>query len=100
MIIVNQDKTEIINFDNTLNISLYPKYDGLDNEIGYEIFAGMKAPDDNYIKLGCYETKERAKEVLQEIIKKYEKIGLGKYFKSPMIVINGEKNFICEMPTE
>lgn len=95
MIIVNQDKTEIINFDNTLNIALYE-----DDENGWEIYAGMKAPDDNYRTLGYYKTKERAKEVLQEIIKKYEKIGLGKYFKSPMIVINGEKNFICEMPTE
>ena len=95
MIIINQDKTEIINFDNTLNIALYE-----DDENGWEIYAGMKAPDDNYRTLGYYKTKERAKEVLQEIIKKYEKIGLGKHFKSPMIVINGEKNFICEMPTE
>lgn len=71
MIIVNQDKTEIINFDNTLNISLYPKCDDLDNEIGYELFAGMKAPDDNYRILGCYKTEERAKEVLEKILEQY-----------------------------
>ena len=74
MIIVTQDATEIINFDNTLNISLYPKYDGLDNEVGYEIFAGMKAPDDNYRLLGCYETEKRAKEVLQDIIKTMSRV--------------------------
>lgn len=71
MIIVTQDATEIINFDNTLNISLYPKYDDLDNEVGYEIFAGMKAPDDNYRSLGTYKSEERAKEVLQGIIGLY-----------------------------
>ena len=64
MIIVNQDKTEIINFDNTLNIALYE-----DDENGWEIYAGMKAPDDNYRTLGYYKTKERAKEVLLEIMR-------------------------------
>lgn len=66
MIIVNQDKTEIINFDNTLNIALYK-----DDKNGWEIYAGMKAPDDNYRTLGYYKTKERAKEILQKIITVY-----------------------------
>lgn len=65
MIIVNQDKDEIINFDNTLNICIL--YDE-GEKYPWEIFAGMKAPDDNYRTLGYYKTEERAKEVLQEII--------------------------------
>ena len=71
MIIISQDKSEIINFDNTLNICIYPKYDDLDNEIEYEIFAGMKAPDDNYRILGYYKTQKRAQAVLEEIAERY-----------------------------
>ena len=63
MIIISQDRTEIINFDNTLNIALYED----DDDRGWQIYAGMKAPDDNYRILGYYVTKERAKEVLMEI---------------------------------
>ena len=63
MIIVSQDKTEIINFNNILKIEV------IDNEI--IVFykntetAGIKGTE----SIGTYETEERAKEVLQEIIK-------------------------------
>lgn len=65
MIIINQSKSELINFDNVLNISLN------DGDVGVDIYAGMKAPDDNYRYLGKYKNKERASEILQEIINRY-----------------------------
>ena len=44
-------------------------------------------------------TEERAKEVLKEIIKKYEMIQYGKYFKSPMVDLNKDNGaFYYEMP--
>ena len=63
MIIVNQDKTAIINFDCISGITL--SEDGL--HIGVTDNWGL----DTFVDIGTYKTEERAKEVLQEIIKKY-----------------------------
>ena len=62
MIIVSQDKTEIINFDNILSIKLF--HDEEDKDCLYELYCCVNAPGDNYILIGTYETEERAKEVL------------------------------------
>lgn len=61
MIIVSQKKDEIINFENINNIYV---------SSGTEIIACANMEDCNYT-LGNYKTKERAKEVLQEIAQKY-----------------------------
>lgn len=72
MIIISQDKDEIINFDNVMNINI------LDcKEEGYLISAGfIVGRDDNYRELGYYKTEERAKEILQDIVDAYSKIGI------------------------
>ena len=84
MIIVIQDKTEIVNFDNIMNINICGC-----KEDGYSISAGfIVGRDDNYRELGLYETEERAKEVLQEL--------KGCYLSEAMVECNG---YICyEMP--
>ncbi len=67
MIIVNQDKTIIVNFDNVESIDIVTDLDGtgkLPHEIYYETSSKRE-------ELGTYATEERAKEVLQEIVKKY-----------------------------
>lgn len=74
MIIVSQDKKEIVNFDSVISIKFY--HDDEYIEYLYEIYVAVKAPDDNYILLGIYETEERAKEVLQEIITVYTSDGI------------------------
>ena len=73
MIIVSQDKKEIVNFDSVISIKIY--HNDEDNECLYEIYATVEAPDDNYILLGLYETEERAKEVLKEIVACYTSDG-------------------------
>lgn len=70
MIIVSQDKKEVINFENILSVKLF--HDDEDNECLYEIYTTVNAPGDNYILLGEYNKEERAKEVLQEIKDKYK----------------------------
>lgn len=71
MIIVSQDKTEIINFDNVININITDC-----GEDGYLISAGfVVGRDDNHRDLGYYETEERAKEILQGVSNAYEKAG-------------------------
>ena len=66
MIIFSQNKDEIVNFDNIINIMI-TDCDG-DFVISAVALVGV---DDVYRELGYYKTEERAKEVLQEIIKAY-----------------------------
>ena len=63
MIIISQDKNEIINFDNVNEIRA--KYDGT-----IVMFDNTYDPQNDCSDiLGKYETEERAKEILQEIIR-------------------------------
>ena len=67
MIIISQEKDEILNFNNIMNIQVTNC-----EEDGYLISAGfIVGRDDKYRDLGYYKTEERAKEVLQEITQKY-----------------------------
>ena len=66
MIIVSQDKTKMVNFDNLIQIYITQDEEETANFIRYE------SVDSLYEDLGEYKTEERAKEVLQEIISKYK----------------------------
>ncbi len=65
MIIVSQDKTKIINFDNMTRV--YITFDEGDDDVCIRI----ETVDSLYEDLGYYKTEGRAKEVLQEIVKTY-----------------------------
>lgn len=70
MIIVSQNKTEIINFDNVMNIEMTDC-----KEEGYLIAAGfIVGRDDNYRELGYYQTEARAKEILIEIAREFKRV--------------------------
>lgn len=84
MIIVSQDKTKIVNFDNLTQI-----YRTQDEEKTV-FFIRYETVDSLYDDLGEYKTEERAKEVLQEIIQKH--IECNDYF------IGYVKNNVYEMP--
>ena len=62
MIIVSQEKTRIINFNNILQIYITTAEDNKNYYIRYEDC------NNSYEDLGMYKTEERAKEVLQDII--------------------------------
>lgn len=68
MIIVSQDKKELINFQNVIDVVITNE-----DELGYSISAGVIKKDDNYRTLGYYKTEERATKVLEELINKYLK---------------------------
>ena len=90
MIIVSQDKRKIVNFDNLFNIDYY-KIDG-----NFEIDANT---DKDSISLGYYKTEERAKEVLQEIMKRYLEIKC--FYNSKYEVMQAiEQPKVYEMPVE
>lgn len=66
MVIVNQEKSGIYNFDNIKSI------DVVENEVNItdDILSNKG------MVIGTYETEERAKEVLQEIVGKYKQYNL------------------------
>ena len=66
MIIVSQDKEKIVNFDNLTQV--YITQD--EEETAY--FIRYETVDSLYDDLGKYDTEERAKEVLQEIITRHK----------------------------
>ena len=63
MIIVSQDKTKIVNFDNLTQIYI------TQDEEETAFFIRYETVDSLYDDLGEYKTEERAKEVIQEIVK-------------------------------
>ena len=69
IIIISQDKKIILNFGNIQNIRIerYTTHEKGKNI--YKIFAGNF---EGYVtEIGAYKTEERAKEVLEEIVKTY-----------------------------
>lgn len=71
MIIVNQAKDMIVNFNNVESIDIVVDLDGT-GKLPYEIYYETNSKRE---KLGTYSTEEREKEVFNEIIKAYEKAG-------------------------
>ena len=78
MIIESQDKDKIVNFDNVGNINIEKCYnESLKQEyFTYDILVYIISS--GIVRLGKYKTEERAKEVLQDIISRYEIIELFK----------------------
>ena len=85
MIIVSQDKGKIINFDNMTRV--YITFDEGDDDVCIR----TETVDSLYEDLGYYDTEERAKEVLQEIIDMY------KFNRCEAV---GQKNAVYRMPKD
>lgn len=69
MLIVSQDKDGIINFENVVAIRLMTNLeDNKRNMIEIDTINGER------YSVSKYDTEERAKEVLQEIVKEYENV--------------------------
>lgn len=66
MIIVSQDKKVITNFNNTLGMQIEAHLSNGDGEKDYEV---KVITEKRICTIGIYDTEERAKEVLQEIVK-------------------------------
>ena len=97
MIIVSQDKRMIINFDNIVGIVIRKNTD----ENLYQVQCKSENEKNKRI-LGKYKTEERAKEVLQEIVKQYKNL-ITSYKKGrsdyPIETLMFNRN-VYEMPVE
>lgn len=67
MIIISQDKSIVVNFNNINAIEIG---NARENQYRGTIYARLLS--DYFYKIGEYSTKERAKEVLQEIVTRYK----------------------------
>lgn len=93
MIIVSQDKEEIVNFDKVESIWIS------DDEERFSI----EATGDANSTLGYYKTLERAKEVLIKIMQSYINSENYKYVNGLMTTeeLNRlQKGLVCEMPED
>lgn len=99
MIIVSQDKSVIVNFNNVDSIEIGNM---ADNQAKGVIYVRLK--NDYFYKLGLYATEERAKEILQEIIKEYKATEAFKAcanrISDKVGAIAIEEGFSYEMPLE
>lgn len=77
MIIVSQDKKEIINFYNLVSVYVIESYEAKEKGLKKYNIDFATTDDINFV-IGTYETEERAKEVLKDIISRYEAIELFK----------------------
>ena len=93
MIIVSQEKNSIINFNNISSIELNEFEDE-----GWIIKCNII--DNSYINLAIYKTKERAKEVLQEIVDFYEISERYECSSNSGLTLFIKKTFVYEMPKE
>ena len=98
MIIVSQDKTNILNFSNIQNVRIEPYGTHIKGKKIYKIFAGNS---EGYVtELETYDTEERAKEVLQEIWKFYEISKRYECSSNNGITLFLEPTFAYQMPEE
>lgn len=79
MIIVSQDKCTIVNFSNIQNIRIEPYGTHIKGKKIYKIFAGNF--EGYTTELGTYDTEERAKKVLQEIVRYYAVANIAQVYK-------------------
>lgn len=92
MLILSQDKETILNFNNA--VTLYVIRDSFSEEKGLENYNIDYSTNDeiNHV-LGTYATRERAKEVLQEIIETYKESGI-----TQIDNVQVENKVVYEMP--
>ncbi len=98
MIIVKQDKKGIVNLNNVTDIYI----DSVEDENRFFVFYIPVSNIDGLDILGIYETEERAKEVLQEIIKLYKATetfkAISNRISDEVGAIAIENGFVYEMP--
>ena len=88
MLILSQDKKEIVNLDNITNMFI------LNNTVKCMLTDGGE------IYIGVYDTEERAKEVLQEIINEYKLQNYLVYDAETGSIKDVNKNIVFIMPEE
>ena len=97
MLIFSQNKKRIVNLDSIREIEINGPETWGQSFYSVDTYP-LGEGDHNHIRLGKYQTEERAKEVLQEIIKEYKKVEINIRHELGVKVMNFPK--VYEMPEE
>lgn len=97
MIIVSQDKDVIVNFDNVTQIFIVIDKEN-ENQKPYLI--RYESVGDYYETLGKYATEGRAKEVLQEILERYNVLKKNTTYAQGDSGFTFNEHYYYEMPKE
>lgn len=89
MIIVSQDRDILVDFDNVESIWIYS-----DEKSRFSV----EATADTNSTLGYYKTEERAKEILQEIVKKYDVLKKNTVYAQGDSGFTFNEHYYYEMP--
>ena len=101
MIIVSQDKNIVVNFDNVANINIEKCYNESIREEDFTFDILVFIVSSGLVRIGKYKTQERAKEVLQEIIKVYKFYNGKTYYVGDAKELLGIYEYgVYEMPVE
>lgn len=103
MVIVSQDKTHILNFDNVQNVRIEPYGTHIKGKKIYKIFAGNF--EGYATELGTYDNEEKAKEILKKIIQTIEDTSIVNLMENLQISIHdpsfgGSLSSIYYMPED
>lgn len=96
MIIVSQDRDNIVNFDNVVSVGI-EDFDLNDKNCFQRITAETLGTS---VLLGDYKTEERAKEVLKEITRMYQETRITYRGQANYNPVNSIDRPIYEMPKE
>jgi hypothetical protein len=96
MIIVSQDKDNIVNFDNVVSVGIID-FDINDKNCWQRITAETLG---TAIVLGDYKTEERAKEVLKEMTGHYHRLKRNSVYAMGDSGFSFDEKFYYEMPKE
>lgn len=101
MIIVSQDKNIVVNFDNVANINIEKCYNESTKEDDSTFDILVFIVSSGLVRIGQYKIEERAKEVLQEIIKVYKFYNGKTYYVEDEKKLLGKYEYgVYEMPVE
>ena len=94
MLILTQDGLQVVKFKDITDLFV----DYIDNYASYAIY--YKTNNIYDLPLSSYETKERCKEVLKDLVEHYDKLEKSKLYAEDRSYYNHEKSFVFYMPEE
>ena len=100
MIIISQDKEKIVNFSNIQEMNIEEWSTMKEGKVIWFYVINAEKSKDYQTEIGRYSTKERAKEVLQEILERYNVLKKNTTYAQGDSGFTFNEHYYHEMPKE
>ena len=100
MIIISQDKEKIVNFSNIQEMNIEEWSTMKEGKVIWFYVINAEKSKDYQTEIGRYSTKERAKEVLQEILERYDVLKKNTTYAQGDSGFTFNGHYYYEMPKE